>query len=128
MIILNDSKSEFGTLLEFLGLTISFRNDGSSTLASLSLSPEKIQKLVEMIEALSSQHSAALAHLQKLAGRLCFTQTAIMSRFGRAALRPIYELISKGGGALSRSFKQCLQWWVRVLPAIMPRLIVSFRE
>ena len=128
LIILKDSKSEFGTLLEFLGLTISFRNDGSPTLASLSLSHEKIQKLVEMIEALSSQHSAALAHVQKLAGRLCFTQTAIMGRFGRAALRPIYELISKGGGTLSRSFKQCLRRWVRVLPAIMPRLIVSFRE
>ena len=70
MIISKDSKSEFGILLEFLGLAISFRNDGSSTLASLSLPPEKIHKLVEMIEALSSQHSAALAHLQKLAGRL----------------------------------------------------------
>ena len=45
MIILKDSKSEFGALLEFLGLAISFRNDGSPTLASLSLSQEKIQKL-----------------------------------------------------------------------------------
>ena len=81
-----------------------------------------------MIEALSSQHSIALAHLQKLAGRLCFTQTAIMGRFGRAALRPIYELISQGGGTLTASFKRCLQWWVRVQPAIMPRLILSFRE
>ena len=41
MIILKDSKSEFGTLLEFSGLAISFRNDGSATLASLSLPPEK---------------------------------------------------------------------------------------
>ena len=81
-----------------------------------------------MIEELSCQHSAALAHLQKLAGRLCFTQTAIMGRFGRAALRPIYELISKNGGKLSRSFKLCLSWWVKVLPAITPRLIVSFLE
>ena len=46
LIILKDSKSEFGTLLEFLGLTISFRNDGSPTLASLSLSQEKVRKLV----------------------------------------------------------------------------------
>ena len=63
LIILKGSKSEFVTMLEFLGLTISFRNDGSSTLTSFSLSREKMQKLVEMIEALSSQHSAALAHL-----------------------------------------------------------------
>ena len=45
MIILKDSKSEFGTLLEFLGLTISFRNDGSPTLASLSLPQEKYKNL-----------------------------------------------------------------------------------
>ena len=127
-IILKDKKSEFGTFLEFLGLIISFRNDGSPILASLSLSPEKIRKLVEMIEALSSQNSVALAHLQKLAGRLCFTQTSIMGRFGRAALRPIYELISQGGGPITGSFRRCLQWWVKVLPAIMPRLIMGFRE
>ena len=97
-------------------------------MASLSLSQEKILKLVKMIEELSCQHSAALAHLQKLAGKLRFTQTAIMGRFGRAALRPVYELISKGGGTLSRSLRQCLRWWVRVLPTITPRLIVSYVE
>ena len=45
MIISKDSKSEYGTLLEFLGLTISFRNDGSPTLASLSLPRKKYKNL-----------------------------------------------------------------------------------
>ena len=128
MIILKDSKSEYGALIEFLGLAMSFRTDEGPILASLSLWQEKILKLVRMIEKLSCQHSAALAHLQKLAGRLCFTQTAITGRSGRAALRPIYELISRGGGALSRGLKQCLRWWVRVPPTIMPHLIMSYRE
>ena len=37
-----------------------------------------------------------------------------MGRFGRAALRPIYELIAQGGGNLPRD-----------LPAITPRRILS---
>ena len=39
--------------------------------------------------------------MQNLAGELCFTQTAALGRFGTAALRPIYELIAKGGCKLS---------------------------
>ena len=42
-----------------------------------------------------------LARLRNLAGKLCFTQTAGLGRFGTAALRPIYELIAKGGCKLS---------------------------
>ena len=42
MIISKDKKSEYGALLEFLGLTISLRGNGSPIMASLSLSQEKI--------------------------------------------------------------------------------------
>ena len=42
-------------------------------------------------------------------------------------LRPLYDLIGKGGGALFANIKGCLRWWPRALPAIMPRLIASYR-
>ena len=51
-----------------------------------------------------------------------------MGRFGRAALRPLYELIGKGGGVFSENFKRCFRLWVRALPTITPRLIMSYRE
>ena len=41
-------------------------------------------------------------------------------------MRPIYELIAEGGGELSPEFKARLGWRVRVLPAITPRLILSY--
>ena len=78
-----------------------------------------------MIRELADQQAASLARLQKLAGRLRFTQAAAMGKFGRAALRPIYELIAKGGGKLSPDFEECLGLRARVLPAITPRLILS---
>ena len=43
------------------------------------------------------------------------------------ALRPMYALIGKGGGALFANIKGCLRWWARALPAITPRLITSYR-
>ena len=56
MIILKENKSEYGALLEFSGLVISFRNGEGPILASLSLSQGKGQRLVNLIEELPRQH------------------------------------------------------------------------
>ena len=121
IIISKEKKSGYGALTEFLGMVIRFRNDGGSVLASLPLAEEKIQELVKMIEEPAGQNAASLARLQKLAGRLRFTRTAVMGRFGRAAVRA-------GGGVLSPVFRGRLRCRVRVNPAIMPRLVLSYQE
>ena len=46
-----------------------------------------------------------------------------MGRFGKAASRPFYDLITKGGGRSTQAFKECLRWWQLNLPKIAPRLI-----
>ena len=66
-------------------------------IASLSFPEAKIKKLVEFASDLAEQDSVVLATLQKIAGKLSYRQAAIMGRFGRAALKPAYELIAKGG-------------------------------
>ena len=48
-----------------------------------------------------------------------------MGRFGRAASKPICELITEGGGASPKAVKDCLKWRELILPAIVPRLITS---
>ena len=57
LINLKEKKSEFGTFLEFLGLTVSFRGDGGHIIASLSLAAEKIQKLVELVRGLATREA-----------------------------------------------------------------------
>ena len=109
-------------------LVVSFWIYGGPVLASVSLAEAKVQKLVGMIKELADQHAASLARSQKLAGRLRSAQTAIMGRFGRADLRPLSDLIGRGGGIPSPDFKGLLRWWVLVLPAITPRLISSYQE
>ena len=61
--------------------------------ASFALSRAEIKKLVELVRKMASQDFACVEALQKLAGKLRLTQTAIAGRFGRAALKPAFALI-----------------------------------
>ena len=92
-------------------------------IASLASSEAQIKKLVEVAGYLAEQDFAAVATHQKLAGEISFSLTAITGRFGRAALKPIYELILKEGGPAPRGVKDSLRWWPSVLPAVSPRLV-----
>ena len=60
----------------------SFRKDGGDAIASLAPFETEIARLVELVVVMSKQDSAPVASLQKLAGKLRFTQAAIMRRFG----------------------------------------------
>ena len=96
-VVLENYESEAGLFLEFLGTVASFRDDGGDARASLALPQAEIKKLVEFAGEMASQDFASVGAPQRLAGRLRFTQTAITGRFGRAALKPFYELIAKEG-------------------------------
>ena len=127
-VALQTHKSEAGSSSEFLGLAASFRDDGGNVIASRASSGTEIKKRVGFAEDLAKQDFAALATPQKLAGKLSFTQTAILGRFGRSVLQPIYELIARGRGAVSRHVEGCPKRSLSGLPAIPPRLISSLRR
>ena len=123
LIILKKKKSEAGRALEFLGIAIHFAISYGETIASLQLSESRIQKLVELTEHLAAKTYITLAELQKAAGKLCFDQTMILGRFGRAAIRPLHELIAQGGGKPARALSECLRRRRQILPNIPPRVI-----
>ena len=125
LVALNGCISEAGPSSEFLGLAVSFRTDGEDVIASLALSEREIQKLVELASVLAERRAVALATLRKLAGNLPFTQRATMGRLGRAALKPVYEPIATGRGAVTREVRDCLRRWPPALPTMAPRLILS---
>ena len=87
-----------------------------------------IQKLVEFAEEMAREDSASVATLQRRAGKLRFTRTAIMERFGRAALRPSYDLIANQGGVLLQRVKDCRRRRELALATVAPRLITSLRN
>ena len=97
-------------------------------MASLQPSDCRIQKLVELMERLATKSHISLAEMQKAAGKLRFAQTMAMGRFGKAAMRPLYELIAQGGGPLTPAFLGCLRRRGQTLPNIAPRAIKAPQE
>ena len=60
--------------------------------------------------------------MQTLVGKLNFAQTAVTGSLGRLALRPLYDLVMRGGGVLDKRARWALDWWIRLLPAMAPRI------
>ena len=83
------SKSEWGALLEFLGITIDLSSLPRGS-PRLFLSELKKAKLRNQIFSLLESKRASSAVLQKLLGELSFAQTATMGKVARAMLRPLY--------------------------------------
>ena len=98
-----------GSQLEFLGFTVSFRDDGGDVIAGSALSKGRAQKLVEFAKKLNLGGAASIATLQKFSGKLRLAQTATMGRFGRADVKPKYESIAEGAGNFPGSTKNCLK-------------------
>ena len=86
---LNDAKSGRCSELKFLGLAGNFPQVSSGMLLRFFLPEDEILArsalIGEFIEARSISHK----QLEKLVGRLSFTQTSVSGRFGRALLRPL---------------------------------------
>ena len=93
------AKSEFGARIEFLGVTADFRMIKEESEAQLSLPPERVRKTTQKMKAILKEKEIFLAQMQKLVGKLNFAQTAVMGKVGRVALRPLYDLVMRGGGS-----------------------------
>ena len=79
--------------------------------------------MTQEIESILRGKEVFLAQLQKLVGKLNFAQTAVMGKVGRVALRPLYDLVMRGGGKLDRRTRWALNWWTRLLPVMSPRIV-----
>ena len=66
------------------------------------MSRGRLQKVSEEIETILVEKEALLAQMQKLVGKLNFAHTAVMGEVGRVALRPLYDMVMRGGGALGK--------------------------
>ena len=70
--------------------------------AQLSISAEKAQRASDEIGRISENEEVFLAQMHKLVGKSNFAQTSVMGKVGRAALRPVYDLLTRGGGKVDK--------------------------
>ena len=130
---LDRHKSEASPFLEFLVCLVSLRGHVGDVIASLTLSKEKIRKLVKLAEQPGAQGQAPLAVLQKLAGKLFFSQTAAIHALQKVAGEIcsgsfgayLWAKLRGGGGVSPQGLKNCLKWRDLVSLSIDPRLITG---
>ena len=58
---------------------------------------EKVRQIAGEITSILNGKEAFLAQMQKLVGKLKLAQTAVMGKVGRVALRPLYDMLIRGG-------------------------------
>ena len=123
---LNEDKSECGIKLKFLGLTGDFPQISSGMVLSIYLPDDKIQKWSSIVDEILSSGSVQHKPLEKLVGKLCFTQTSIFGRFGRTMLKPLYTKLHSTpySSVLSDEESSVLRWWASSIRASQPRKVV----
>ena len=126
--LLNDEKTKFGETIKFLGLKGVFPSIGNGMLLRIFLPKSKIEKWSTEVEEILRCGSVEHKPLEKIIGKLSFTQTSIFGRFGRTMLRPLYNKKNAHPyvSTLSEDDKDNLRWWVASIRACIPR-VVEFR-
>ena len=75
----------------FLGMRAIFPSIANNTRLLISLSIDRIMKIVAILNDILANRSAPHSMLECLAGKLWFAQTAIYHRFARSMHQPLYK-------------------------------------
>ena len=117
-------KSEVGSPLTFLGLLGTFPCAANGSRLSISLTPEKCERRSKLITGYLQEGRIAHSFLEKLIGKLLFSQTAVFGKFARTQLRPLYVKLNRRvyNARLSAYERSVFTWWRDVLADFSPRL------
>ena len=92
---LKPGKSEVGSPLTFLGLLGTFQCAANGSRLSISLTPEKCKRWPNLITGYLQEGRISHSFLEKLIGKLLFSQTAVFGKFARTQLRPLYVKLNR---------------------------------
>ena len=122
---LNNDKSGLGSELNFLGLTGNFPQVSSGMLLRIFLPEDKILTWSAQIDEFTRAGSISHKQLEKLVGRLSFTQTSVFGRFGRTLLRPLHRKLHQHPfqERFSSDEMSLLAWWAASIRAARPRVV-----
>ena len=121
---LKEEKSEVGPRVVFLGLLGSFPCAENGWRLSISLTDDKRRKWSALLSSYLKEGRISHRCLEKLIGRLLFSQTAVFGKFARTQLRPLYQKFHSRhySAALSPFEKLIFRWWRDVVEDCTPRV------
>ena len=117
-------KSEVGPKITFLGLQGFSPSHHNGWKLQVSLTPEKASKWTAIIRGHLKSGIISSHELDKLIGKLCFSQTCLFGKFARTQLRCLYrKLHAPRYKANIDSFERItLSWWEKVISQLTPRI------
>ena len=129
-ITLKPGKSEVGPKITFLGLLGWFPTAENNYTLHISLPEEKRQAWSALLADFISKRSLSHQELEKLIGRLSFSQTLLFGKFARTQLRPLYQKLHRRvyNARLTASELAVFQWWERVIRSFSPRICTPCKE
>ena len=121
---LKEEKSEVGQKVSFLGLLGHFPCQSNNFQLSVTLTPEKASKWVAEIRGFIRNRSISSHELDKLIGKLGFSQTSLFGKFARTQLTPLYKKFYSRNFTPKLSFSEVrtLNWRAVVLASLKPRI------
>ena len=124
---LKPGKSEVGSRVTFLGLLGSFPAKTNSFKLGISLPEEKASHWAALIQEHIKARSISHQQLEKLIGKLSFSQTQLFAKFARTQLRPLYRKLYRKvyNAKLTLLELHNLRWWYDIISAMSPRWVTT---
>ena len=125
-ITLKPGKSQVGPKIVFLGLLCDFPRRENGYKLAISLPADKRKKWSQLIASFLKEGSVSHSCLEKLIGRLLFSQSAIFGKFARTQLRPLYLKLHRRVycAKLSAQEKLLFSWWKQIIEEFRPRIAI----
>ena len=121
---LETAKSEVGTVITFLGPQCTFPNREARDTLQICLPQAKKSAWSALIMSYLTQNKIAFRELEKLIGRMSFSQTMLFGEFARTQLRPLYQKQYRGvhSATLSAEERAVLTWRRDAIISFSPRV------
>ena len=121
---LHGDKFDLGKEVTFLGLLGSFPSTSNGGRLHISLPPVKRKNWSELITSYLKEGRVSHRCLEKLVGRLSFSQTTLFGEFARTQLRPLRRKLHRRvySAVLSPYERSILEWWASIIAEFAPRL------
>ena len=119
---LKPGKSAVGNKIVFLGMLGNFPSKENGFRLFISLTDEKRRKWSSMLSSYIKAGSISHRCLEKLLGRLAFSQTSVFGKFARTQLRPLYQKFYRRvfNARLTPLEAVNLSWWLGVIADFTP--------
>ena len=123
-IALKVEKARVGTTVSFLGLEGIAPHVRNGRKSEIRLTTEKARRRSSQLREALSANTISQVDLEKVIGRLSFSQTSVFGKFARAQMLPFYTKLyrRKYIPQLSPLERFTFRWRIRVLKELKPRI------